>query len=67
MVQCKSENRRTRAIVNSKQMVNEIRRECSASCPAIAGMVENEALTRKHWEKWLPEKVAELKREGRLN
>jgi len=25
------------------------------------------ALARKHWAKWLPEKMAELKREGRLN
>jgi response regulator RpfG family c-di-GMP phosphodiesterase len=28
---------------------------------------ELKALARKHWEEWLPETVAELKREGRLN
>jgi hypothetical protein len=28
---------------------------------------ELKALARKHWEEWLPDKVAELKREGRLN
>jgi hypothetical protein len=28
---------------------------------------EPKALARKHWDKWLPEKVGLLKREGRLN
>jgi hypothetical protein len=28
---------------------------------------ELEVLARKQWEEWVPEKVAELKREGRLN
>lgn len=27
---------------------------------------ELKALARKHWEEWLPEKVAELKKEGRF-
>jgi hypothetical protein len=28
---------------------------------------ELKALARKHWEEWLPEKVAELKAEGKLD
>jgi hypothetical protein len=42
------------------------KRRCLAGRPRMS-VQELKALARKHWDKWLPEKVSLLKREGRLN